>query len=122
MINITNSAGLVRALDSPLDGAIKALLIERRDQLIEYIETDISELAHWIVVYPGDSADAIDTAAGFPIIAEPSFEWVMDHGGLFELPTILSDDGFGVVLFVPDLDGIDPTLLTLCRERAEPNT
>jgi hypothetical protein len=122
MLNITNSAGLARALDSPLDGAIKRLLIERRDQLAEYVEKDIAELAHWIVVDPGDSAEAIDTVAGFPIIADPSFEWVMNHGGLFELPTILSDDGFGVVLFVPDIDGIAPTLLTLCRERAEPNT
>jgi hypothetical protein len=122
MIDLADSAALARALDSPVADNIKALLIERRDQLAEYIENDISELAHWIVVDPGDSTEAIDNAAGFPIIANPSFEWVMDHGGLFELPTILSDDGFGIVLFVPDIEGIDRTLLTLCRERAEPST
>jgi hypothetical protein len=121
MLDIVNSSTLAGALDSPLDNAIKRLLTVRRDELAEYVENDIAELAHWIVVDPGDSAEAIDTVAGFPIVTKPAFEWVMDHGGLFELPTILSDNGFGVVLFVPDIDGIDPTLLTLCRERAEPS-
>lgn len=119
MLNIMNSAALARALDSPLDNVIKHLLITRRDQLAEHIECDIGELAQWIVIEPGDSVADLEKAAGFPIITDPAFEWVLDHGGLFEVPTILSDDGFGVVLIVPDVDGIDPVLLTLCREHAQ---
>jgi hypothetical protein len=115
MLNVTNSASLARALDSPLDGAIKRLLTLRRDQLSEHIDTDIGELAHWIVVEPGDGIADLETAAGYPIITNPAFEWIMDHGGFYELPTVLSDDGFGVILIVPDLEGIDPALLTLCR-------
>lgn len=120
MLNIANSAALARALDSPLDDAIKRLLITRRDQLAEYVESDIGELAQWLVIEPGDSIADIENAAGFPIITDLTFEWVMDHSGLFELPTILSDDGFGVVLIVPEVEGIDPALLIVCREHASP--
>lgn len=120
MLNIDNAAALARALDSPLDNAIKHLLITRRDELAEHIECDISELAQWIVIEPGDSVADVEDAAGLPIITDPAFEWVLDHGGLFEVPTILSDDGFGVVLIVPDVEGIDPALLTMCREHARP--
>lgn len=120
MLNIMNSAAMARALDSPLNNDIKTLLITRRDELAEHIECDIGELAQWIVIEPGDRVADIEGAAGFPIITDPAFEWVLNHGGLFELPTILSDDGFGVVLIVPDVEGIDPALLTLCREQAQP--
>jgi hypothetical protein len=116
MLNIIDSAAVARALDSPLDGRIKAFLVLRADQLSEHIDTDLGELAHWIVVEPGDGVSELETAAGYPIITKPAFEWVLDHGGFYELPTILSDDGFGVVLIIPEREGVDPDLLKLCRQ------
>ena len=116
MLNIDNSTSFARALDSPLNGTIKDLLTLRHSQLSEHMKADIGELAQWIVVEPGDGIAQLETAAGFPIITDPAFEWILDHGGFWELPTILSDDGFGVVLIVPDVEGIDPALLKLCRQ------
>ena len=67
---------------------------------------------------------AIEDATGWPILIDgmPTFEWVQRHGTVWEMPFVLSDSGAGHVLFVPDIEGIDPTLLDLCRTYAnQPN-
>lgn len=102
-------------LDSTLDPTVERLVRERLDMLAEYDE----ELARFIVPEPGDCMEAVEEEIGFPF-ADPSWEWMIDHGGLFEAPFILSDDGFAHVLLVTDSDGIDPGLITLCRAHAEP--
>ncbi|MBB4155440.1 hypothetical protein GGQ80_003363 [Sphingomonas jinjuensis] len=82
---------------------------------------------------PDTGGDAMEAAAGVPVATnmvegsrwgdpdfEPSFEWAEDHGGVFELLFVLTDDGGGVTLFVPDQQGIDPTLLAIASRYAEP--
>ncbi len=111
-----------RALDSCLAENIKRLLAAR---------ADLIDLATFVIPAPGDSMADIEAAAGIPIATNfidgvrygepdfmPSFEWVMDHGGLYEIPYVLSDDGSGVVLIVPDCEGVDPVLLALARDHA----
>lgn len=118
MLLIRTSAEMARALDSPIDLRTKRLLAFRRDQLAEYEGCELGNLAHWIIVAPGDQLTAIEGAAGFSISPDPPFEWVLDHDGIMEAPTILSDDGFGVVLIVPDEQGIDDVLRSLLRRDA----
>lgn len=120
MLVIRKSEELTRALASSLPGNIKNLLALRRHQLLRDTndEYDIGELAHWIVAAPGDPLASIEAAANYPIMPEPPWEWVLNHGGIFEAPIIVSDDGFGVVLIVPDEQGVDPTLLELLRRDA----
>ncbi|CAN5293196.1 hypothetical protein BH11PSE5_BH11PSE5_30090 [soil metagenome] len=130
MLIIRNSAAMAQALDNPPDVTLKHLLAERSAQLSEY-GTDLSELACFIIVQPGDMISDIEAAMGFPITVNfidgvaygeegfmPSWEWIADHGGWYEAVFILSDDGFGHVLFVEDTEGVDPQLLSLCREHA----
>jgi len=102
-------------LDSTLDLAVDRVVRERLDMLAEYDE----ELARFIIPEPGDSMAAVEKEIGFPF-ADPSWEWMIDHGGLFEAPFIMSDDGYAHVLLVTDSDGIDPELIALCRTNAEP--
>lgn len=120
MLNITDEQALARALDSPLDPLLKALLVRRRDQLLADAGGDyiLSELAQFVVIDPHDAVAKIEQVAGYPLVTSPAFEWVADHGGLFEAVTILSDDGFAAVLLVPDTSGIDQALLTLLRDLA----
>ena len=121
---IDNEDELNRALQSQLPGAVKVLLQER---------ADLIDLATFIVPQPDDTVSAIEAAGGIGIATNmvdgsrygeegymPSFEWAIDHGGVIEMPFILSDDGSGVVLLVPDADGIDPTLLAIARHYATP--
>jgi hypothetical protein len=108
---IHDAAALARVPDAPLPPAVKRLLALR---------ADLIDLAIFVIVDPSDSLGSIETAAGFPINdAFPPWEWVLDHGGVFEAPIITSDDGSGIVLIVPDSDDIDPALLTMLRNNAE---
>lgn len=124
MLNITDTAALSRALDSPLDHFLQELLRQRHNQLLADTdrEYDLGDLAEFLVVEPHDAVADIEAAAGYPVVTSPAFEWVADHGGWYEAVTILSDDGFGVVLLVPDCDGIDRSLLALLRDLAQPLT
>lgn len=120
MFIVVNSTTMSEALGSALHPAINALLTLRRDQLLSDTggEYDIGELAHWIIVNPGDPLAAIETAAGFSIFPDPPWEWVQNHGVVMEAPIVLSDDGFAVVLIVPDEQGVDPVLLKLLKRDA----
>jgi len=124
MLNVTNAVALARAMDSPIDHVVRDLLRQRGDQLLEDTggEYDLGDLAHFIVVEAHDAVADIEAAAGYPLINSPAFEWVADHGGWYEAVTILSDDGFGIVLFVPDSDEVDRSLLALLRDLARPLT
>lgn len=123
MISIRNSADLTAAMEGPLDPVIRALLAERRDQLLEGTDVDLGELVHIIVAQRGDALAILEAAAGFPLITSldgfpfghpdyvPHFEWVEKHERWIEAVIVLNDDGFSLALFVPDCVCTDPALL-----------
>ena len=130
MISIRTCNDMARALASSNDADLNRLLIERRDQLVDFDGCDIVDLAHIIIAEPGDTLASIEGEARVPLatnLADGScwsqsdfsdnFEWVERHGVWIEAVMILSDDGFGVVLLVPDRLGIDADLLRLVRDR-----
>lgn len=118
MIIIRCSADMARAMRSPLAGNLKDLLSLRRNQLAEHLDHDLSELAQFIIAAPGDTLAEIEAAATYPVLPDPPWEWVLNHDGVFEAPIVVSDDGFGIVLIVPDCEGVDPTLRALLRRDA----
>lgn len=114
----------------PADPILRSLLNLRRDQLIEYGE--LSELGCIVVVQPGDTIKAIETAVSFPIATDvndgasfpdpsftPAWEWTMRHGIYWEITYVLSDDGSGFVLIVPDQPDTNAELRTLLRTFAD---
>lgn len=105
-------------LEHPTHPDIAALLQLRRDQLRPL--GALIDIGTFIVVQPGDTVGGIEAALGVAITSDgsPTWEWVLRHGAIFEAPIILSDNGFGHVLIVPDTQGIDPQLLALCRAHA----
>lgn len=130
MLSIRNSADMDRALVSLLDPTLRRLLTLRRDQLAED-GLDLDEIVHIIVVRPGDTLAAVEAEAGVAIATnlvdgsrlgdpefEPLFEYVTRADGWLEAVMILSDDGFGLVLFVPDTIDIDPAISLLLRRCA----
>lgn len=131
MISIRSSADMARALALPLDPDLLELLALRRDQLLEHDGYDLGELAHFLVAEPTDTVTAIEGVMGVPLATnlvddskygEPgftaNFEYVERHGAWFEAVMVVSDDGFGIVLLVPDRPDIDPALLGLVRDHA----
>lgn len=108
-------AELADWLDRSTDPDITSLLQRRRDQLMDC--GDLTEIGTFVIVAPGDTLDEIETMLGLSIIIDgtPAWEWVARHGPILEAPIILTDDGFGHVLIVPDAEGMDPKLLAFCR-------
>lgn len=109
---------LANWLERRSDPDIASLLRRRRDELFDC--GALNEIGTFAIVEPGYALADIELALGVPIIFDgaPTWEWVMRHGSIFEAPIILSDDGFGHVLIVPDAECIAPELLALCRASA----
>lgn len=134
MLTIYDSADMARILSGPVDPDLKAILLGRLALLYpEFSEWDLADLAHFIVVEPGDSVDDIVGQLGispfvnlvddvrYPDPAfEPAWEFCIARDGWFDLTFALCDSGLGLCLLVPDHDGVAPALLELCRAYATP--
>ena len=109
-------------------------LIDRRFEDIyaeEDYETDLH--GHFIVVEPGDSVEALEMESGCPILHsyigntrfgdsefKPVFECLEEHASCYEMVFVPGGGDFGIVIFIPKQEGIDPDLLAMCAEYAEP--
>ena len=133
MITIYDSADMARVLSGPIDPNLKTILLDRLELLAEFSEWDLADLAHFFILQPGDDIEAIERELGInPLVNilddarypdpafEPSFEFCIARKSYFDLTFALSDSGLGLVLLVPDQDGIEPALLELCRTYATP--
>ena len=131
MITIYDSQKMACVLLGSIDPDLKTILLDRLELLAEFSEWDLADLAHFVIVEPGDSIDAIARELGVnPLVNivdnahypqpsfEPSFEFCIARIGYFDLTFALCDSGLAIVLLVPDQDGIEPTLLALCRSYA----
>ena len=98
------------------DPRLQRILRQRFEQLAEY-GCPISDFACFHVVRRDDDVTELLTN---PVDGsnDPPWEWVEDHGGWFEVPIIMSDDGFGHVYFIPDRDDTNARLLSRCRQHA----
>jgi hypothetical protein len=113
------------------DEAIRTLLTQRFIDLCQgeaYCPDDHGE---FFLLQPGDTIEAVESAAGVWITAGflptarygdpgfvPCFEVLEEHPCCFELVFILNDGGYGVVLLIPKVAGMDPELMRFCREFA----
>ncbi len=134
MLTIYDSADMARVLSGPIDPDLKAILLGRLELLYpEFADWDLADLAHFIIVEPDDSIEAIESELGIsPFVNlvddarfpdpgfEPSWEFCIARDGWFDLTFALCDSGLGLCLLVQDFPGVDPTLLELCRAYATP--
>ena len=113
------------------DPELRHLIQKTVRDLSEDYPYDPDELGYFLVVQPGDRLDILSRQIGFPIMVNrfsgiqfghagftPSFELVDEHTGCYEMVFIISDDGFGVEVFIPKTEGVDPDLLAMCKRYA----
>lgn len=87
----------------------------------------------FIVVEAGDTVTDLENVSGCPILTnpisarhygdpefQPLFEYLGEHSSCFELVFIPGDGDFGIVIFIPKIEGIAPKLLAFCRHYASP--
>ena len=128
MITIYDSQKMAIFLSGSIDPNLKTILLDRLELLAGFSEWDLADLAHFIIVQPGDCIDAVETELGIsPFVNlvdgarypdsrfEPNWEHCIVHKGYFDLTFALCDAGLAICLLVPDRDDIEPQLLELCR-------
>lgn len=126
MLSLYDSASMEFALSCPLDPFLKELLLRRLDMLSEFSDYDLSALAHFVIVEPGDTLEEIESELGFSPFVNfvdgakfgdptfiPSWEWLIAHGPWFETVFARSDAGIGISLLVPNRADVEPCLIAL---------
>ncbi len=73
---------------------------------------NLIDVAWLFFLQPGDRIDHLQTLRGRPF---EGWEFIELNDGWFEAVFVLSDDGFGHVILIPDQPTTDPELLALCR-------
>ena len=94
-----------------------------------------AELGYFLVVESGDTIEAITAQIGFDILCNrftgtrydqtgftPSFEFVEEFPACYDMVFILSDDGYGVEVFVQKASGVSLELLVMCQRYAVQGT
>jgi len=115
MTFIETPEALARALATYRNPWLVKRLVLYRDRLAD-AECEVGDLGPVIVVEPGDTLVSIEDAAGFPFADAPEY-CACDHGWC-ELAYVTGDDGSGLVLLVPEREGMDPALLAIVRTHA----
>ncbi|WP_150291711.1 hypothetical protein [Sphingobium estronivorans] len=131
MLSLYDINNMNAALLLPLDPTLHRLL---SDRIRDIIACALEELTHIIIVEPGDGeGDFIREAAFSPFwnpLSEtrygdpdhiPPWDWTerLDGWG-WELIRTAGNDGFAFIVLVPDGEGIDPTLRTMCASYITP--
>ena len=110
-MHVLRDAASIRAAVTGVDPLLSPVLAERVAEWSDYPEFDLNELV-WVVIL--DPCDGFtDLQSTLPAIDQPPDAFDV-HPGWFELVYVLSDDGFGAVLFIPRVDGLDPAVVDLC--------
>lgn len=115
-----------------VDNEVRCLVQRRIAMLSEEEPYDSAIHGYFLVVEQGDPLHVLEQQLGFSVLHdrlnwthfnEPGFarpfEFIEEHSGYFEMVFVLSDDGYGVEIFVPK-SGADPDLLAMCRRYAIP--
>lgn len=116
-----------------VDPRVRALVELRFSQVCDGEPFESAVHGYFVVAEPGDRADDLERETGCPVLHDtfcevrfghpdftPATEALEEHPGCFELVFVFGDDGAGVTLIVPKVDGMDPELLAMCAAFAVP--
>ena len=130
MLIVQDWASLSCVLKLPIDLRLKQLLADRRDQLAEF--SNLSEIARFVIVQPGDSLVAVERVLGFSVLQNPvdgrtfgdpdfspGWEWIANHGHSWELVFVYTDCGFAHVVLIQNSPMQNRQLRALCLSYAD---
>lgn len=124
MLSLPDRAAMDHALTLPMRADLKAILHER---IAQVIADGLDDLTHIVVLCPGDTEAMLKAEVLFSPLereglsyGQPGFQtwwdWLHNHGSVYEMIYCVSNSGFAFILFLEDRD--DPALadlLTMCR-------
>lgn len=113
-----DTASIHDAHAKALGSELGELLGRRIEELAEYEDHDLSELVHILVIEPRDAQTQVEAELGFFLSAHLP-DVVESHASWYEMTIVVSDDGFGWVVFVPKHPDTDSELLALCAQHCK---
>lgn len=109
---------------------IRCLVLERIHEL-GGDAFDSQAMGYSLVVEEGDNLDAVNAQLGFDLLCNrysgirfdapgfaPSFEFIEEFPTCYDLVFIISDDGYGIEIFVPKGPGIPSDVIAMCQQHA----
>ena len=121
------------AVSSIPDPDIRSLVSQRFTEVWPDENYDPNVDGYMIVVEAGDDVKALEAESKCRILRsqygdsrygdpayETSFEFLDEHACCYEMAFVLSDDGYGIEIFIPKSPGIDAALLAICAQYATP--
>lgn len=119
---------------SVADTDLRALIVHRFETICEGEPYDADALGAFLVLQPGDGLEVLAKHLGFSVLTNrydgtsfgdadfhPSFELIEEHACCFEMVFVLSDDGYGALVWVPKSIELPTELLEMCRRYAVPS-
>lgn len=113
-----DAPSLHQALNASQSPELNRLVHDRLADLAAFDDVPLGDLAHFFILEAGDSADTLNLALGRKITDIP-IETCISHSEWFELVIIVSDDGFGYVIFIPKTIR-DQSLIEFCVSQSTP--
>lgn len=105
MYIIRSADEMARYLTSQLDPDLSCLLIAKCNELSDYDGYELGNLASFLIIQPGDTLEEVEACLGFTL-SDP--EYKKRKGGWTEMAFVLSDDGYGWMIYLPiELAGFD---------------
>jgi hypothetical protein len=115
------------------DPDIRALISERIPILTDGEPYDPDTHGYFIIMEPGDTADALAARMRFPVLenrflpkafGDPGFapcaEVIEEHPRFFDVVYVIGDAGFGINLFVLKQPGVPAEILAMYAQFAIP--
>ncbi|MBC2666059.1 hypothetical protein H7F51_11075 [Novosphingobium flavum] len=121
MIHIRTWTEAEHALDHLPAQSIRPPLQAHLDRLREYDDYDLHELAVFLIIEDGNRLDAAEHVLDRQLVDRDTGlfstdpEYVVRHDAWAEVLWILSDDGYGLLLFAPLTSRSAPELVTACH-------
>jgi hypothetical protein len=113
MYSYRDTASLLDVVESETDFQLAVLIEKRLQDLFAVEDEDLADMIHIMVIESSDELKDIDAELGFSLLDRP-WDVVESHPGWYEITVIVSDDGFGWVIYVPKHATTDAVLLEKC--------
>lgn len=107
-----DTSALMDSVTIETDPQLQGLIARRIQALAEYAEP-LSEFIHILVIEPGDALTDVDVQLGFSLSTRP-WDLVDPHSDWYEITIVVSDDGFGWVVYIPIHQDLDLDLRECC--------
>ena len=113
-----------------LDPVLRGFLVKHIEHMArDWAPDPWPDFGQLLILEEGDDPAIVETAGCLRLLGSPfdsvrlgdpgfapAWEWIDDHGGFYEVATLVSDAGGFFIVLIPKAAGTSPALLALCEQ------